>query len=377
MISGVLFVVLRPENSQKKSVYPLQTTRNEVADNAYIGHMRCAECHADTHTSHLTTPHSRTLTTAKASHTAALFCDTKHFGGEDFGTFEYICDDEGLAVSLPERFPDRLFPLDYAFGSGEHAVTFLTLLQDSGETVAIEHRMSWFRNGSKVETTPGQAKETPGRDMECFGKVFRGKDMHRCFNCHITTGKIVDGRVENLTAGVHCEKCHGPGAAHVSAAENGNLAEAKQSIRHGWTASEEITMCGECHRMPQEMTPARLKDYPNSLVRFQPVGLLQSRCYLNSSDVMKCTTCHDAHADVHSRTAEVQVENCRKCHSTNFQKPCSAGETTNCIACHMPAVELIPGVSFHDHWIRVRDAKPPENQSEGEHSHSEPHESDR
>ncbi len=377
MISDVLFVVLTPKNSQKQSVDTPQTTQNAVAYNAYIGHMRCAECHADTHKSHLTSPHSRTLTTAKASNIATLFCGQKHFGGEDFGTFEYICDDEGLAVSLRERFPDRLFPLDYAFGSGKHAVTFLTLLQDKEETVAVEHRMSWFRNSSKVDVTPGQSKETPGRDMDCFGKIFRGKDMHRCFNCHITTGRIVDGRVENLTAGVHCEKCHGPGAAHASAAENGNLVEAKNSIRHGWTASEEIAMCGECHRMPQEITSTRLKDYPNSLVRFQPVGLLQSRCYLNSSGVMKCTTCHDAHEDVHSRTAEVQVESCRKCHSTDIQKACSAGETSKCIDCHMPAVELIPGVSFHDHWIRVRDGKSQENKAAGDEGHSEAHSSDR
>ena len=26
----------------------------------------------------------------------------------------------------------------------------------------------------------------------------------------------------------------------------------------------------------------------------------------------------------------------------------------DCIGCHMPAVEFVPGISFHDHWIRLR-----------------------
>ena len=142
-----------------------------------------------------------------------------------------------------------------------------------------------------------------------------------------------------------------------SAAAAGEMDAALSAIRSHWTGPEEVAMCGECHRMPHDVSSDMLKEYPNVVTRFQPIGLLQSRCYLNSDGVLRCTTCHDSHASVESRTIERQTESCQSCHSTESQTSCAAGETTKCIDCHMPAVELVPGVSFHDHWIRVRTDK--------------------
>jgi hypothetical protein len=320
----------------------------------FVGHQKCFACHAEIHQSHLSTPHAFTMTPTSQSAAAQGLCNKLHFGGEGYGKFHYECDSEGLMVSLPERFSEKSFPLDYAFGSGKHAVTFLTLLRDGAETVSIEHRLSWFTGVADLAITPGQQNETPTRDVECFGKVFRGDDMHRCVGCHVTTGRIVDGGIEDLTPGVHCERCHGPGSTHVEAAEAGRLAESLLAIRRHWSASEEVAMCGECHRMPAEIDPVRLRAYPKSLIRFQPVGLLQSRCYLASDGAMKCTTCHDAHRDVNARTSEMQIDTCRNCHSSPTQVECGHGATDKCIGCHMPPIELLPGISFHDHWIRIR-----------------------
>ncbi|MEJ7595905.1 MAG: multiheme c-type cytochrome, partial [Planctomycetaceae bacterium] len=318
----------------------------------------------------MTTPHSRTFSATRDSSAAQSFCDGRHFAGDSYGEYEYKCDEEGLAVALKDRFPGRLFPLDFAIGSGAHAVTFLTLLKDGDETVAVEHRMSWFRNGEVAGITPGQSEVEPAGDMSYFGKVFRGDEMHRCVNCHVTTGRIIDGEIRDLTAGIHCERCHGPGAAHAVAAIAGDMDTALSAIRSHWTSAEEVAMCGDCHRMPRDVTTDRLTKYPNSLVRFQPIGLLQSNCYLNSGGALRCTTCHDAHDGVHSRSIERQTESCLSCHSHADQTKCAAKETAKCIECHMPAIELVPGVSFHDHWIRVRRDTPIPDNTEDASDHA-------
>lgn len=306
------------------------------------------------------------MVSTKASILAKELDKQSHFGGENFGNYHYVFDSEGLAVELPERFPGRLFPLDYALGSGEHAVTFLTLLKDGQETISVEHRLTWFRHLNRLSITPGQTDDAPEREMECFGKVFRGKDMHRCVRCHVTTGQVVNARVENLTPAIHCERCHGPGKRHVESAEKGTTADISSTIRHGWSPAEEVAMCGECHRMPDEIEPERLKRYPDSLVRFQPVGLLQSKCYLASEGALGCTSCHEPHDGVHSRTVEVQTETCRSCHSTGEQTRCGISKADGCIDCHMPAIELLPGIAFHDHWIRVREDQSPANGTAGD-----------
>jgi predicted CXXCH cytochrome family protein len=325
---------------------------------AFSGHLKCAECHGEIHQSHMTTPHSRTFSTTLDSEIARALDGSAHFGGDRYGEYRYELNQEGLEVSLKDHFSGRSFPLNFAVGSGKHAVTFLTLLEGGSETVAVEHRMTWFRNGERVGITPGQTNSRPDRSMTWFGKVIHGDEMHRCVNCHVTTGKIVGAGIQNLTAGVHCERCHGPGAEHAAAAAAGDMATALSAIQSRWTGPEEVAMCGDCHRMPHDISSDMLKEYPSVVTRFQPIGLLQSRCYTDSDGALRCTTCHDSHASVESRSMDRQTESCRSCHSTERQTLCAAGEISKCIDCHMPAIELVPGVKFHDHWIRVRTDNP-------------------
>ncbi len=351
------WIYLRPQELRPVAANAERTkpaSKGGVATAGFSGHQKCAECHSDIHQSHMNTPHSRTFSTTLESAEARSLDGSTYFAGEGYGTYRYELNHEGLVVKLGDRLSGRAFPLNFAVGSGKHAVTFLTLLQGGSQTVGVEHRMSWFRDGENARITPGQIHSEPDRSMSYFGKIIHGEEMHRCVSCHVTTGKIVGSEIQDLTAGVHCERCHGPGEKHAAAAANGDMVAALSTIQNRWSGPEEVAMCGECHRMPHDVTSDMLKEYPNVVTRFQPIGLLQSRCYLNSAGNLRCTTCHDSHAGVESRSMEHQTETCRSCHSTESQTSCAAGESTKCIDCHMPAVELVRGVSFHDHWIRVR-----------------------
>lgn len=322
----------------------------------YVGHQKCAECHADIAEKHLSSPHAHTFALTKDSNVAAMLCGMSVKASPPFNGYEYACDDQGLTAAIPEKFQE-VFPLDFALGSGKHAVTFLTLMQDaSGDPVGIEHRKTWFSSDKSLGLTPGHDDQVPNADGEYFGRIFIGDDLTRCIDCHTTAANIVGRELVNLYPNVQCEECHGPGSEHVAAAE---LDEANLhfKIESRWSAKAEIQMCGRCHRLPEDVDPDRLKRYPKSLVRFQSIGLLQSPCFLKSEGKLSCTTCHSPHDAVESRTHEEQIQTCLTCHQADVPEHvvCPVSPQQDCVRCHMPAIDLVRGIQFHDHWIRVRD----------------------
>lgn len=336
----------------------------------YAGHEACAECHADIAAAHQLTGHARTFALTKDSEIAARLCNSTRTLAEPYGRYEYTCDAEGVMVAIPARFGERAFPLEYAVGSGDHAVTFFTLMaKPRGETVGIEHRLTWFRSDETFDLTPGHADLLPELDAEFFGRVFSEEQARQCIGCHTTNVQFDGVRLMSLYPGVHCEECHGPGAGHVKAARKGDNAETvRNTIARVHDAGQEMELCGRCHRTAKDITPERLESYPRSVVRFQPVGLAKSRCFQQTPGGLRCTRCHDPHSPVSSRSLDDQVATCLECHSGPKQTPCSVSPTTDCIKCHMPALELVRGISFHDHWIRVR--------NEGDASRAAPDDAD-
>ncbi|HEY3963607.1 MAG TPA: multiheme c-type cytochrome [Planctomycetaceae bacterium] len=324
-------------------------------ENLYVGDETCARCHPGEALRHARSGHARTLTSTRDS-VAARRLDGKTFRDTERGTtFHYQMTDAGLIVSVPEKHADS-FPLTWAFGSGEHAVTFLTLIASrAGDTVGIEHRVSVFAPDDHLGLTPSHAGEQAQQAVEEFGRVKRGEKLTKCIGCHTTTARVEGAELADLRAGVGCERCHGPGGRHVQAAEE-NRGDAAMLFGTGQVAADDqIRMCGQCHRHPETLGETTISADNPRLARFQPVGLLQSACYRKSSGRMSCTTCHDPHEHA-PREREQYDGRCLTCH-TSRGKPsrlCPVSPQENCVSCHMPAVEVRPGTVFHDHWIRVR-----------------------
>ncbi|MFK8114392.1 MAG: cytochrome c3 family protein [Rubripirellula sp.] len=289
---------------------------------------------------------------------AAKFDGKKFDAGEVFGTYEYRADREGgLSVRLPTKFGDEPFPLQYVLGSGHTAQTLLTLAPGlDGQTEGIEHRVSCYPGG-RIDLTPGHPKMTPQSALEFFGDSSSGVPLQRCIYCHTTSARIVGEGIEDLVNSINCEKCHGPGSEHVRIARTNPTPPAYSVGRNTWDTESEMQLCGDCHRLPRHVTEKEIRDYPDLLVRFQPVGMLRSRCYLDSARELKCTTCHNPHQTIREMKTADHVKNCRSCHEpdTKTHVACPINPETGCIDCHMPAIELEQGIRFHDHWIRVRE----------------------
>ena len=368
IVVATLFGLMTEREHIPETVESIPTTPAvalKAAEPTYVGRDVCRECHAENHRLHGQHGHASTFTTTDRPEIANKFVNKTFDAGAPLGTFTYEASDEGLLARLPEQVVEVPFPLQYALGSGHSAITLLSLISDPEQgTVGIEHRATWLPNDDQLGPTPGQKHPVPKTLGQLFGQMIQGDVMHRCVYCHTTTGRIVEQQIVDLTPNVNCEKCHGPASEHVRQARITSMPPAFSVGRDDWDTESEVQLCGDCHRLPRHVSLKELREYPDSLVRFQPIGMLRSRCYLESEGQLKCTTCHNPHTTIEAVSKADHLQKCLDCHRENSEThvACPVSPQDGCIECHMPAHEFEHGIRFHDHWIRVR-----ENPSSSQH----------
>jgi hypothetical protein len=272
-------------------------------------------------------------------------------------------EDRLIAMPLDDQGAARVV-LDYAFGSGKHAMTFLSMLDEvDGRPRGQEYRLSYFHHKDAMGLTPGQRGKIGQPDYSPTGHELTVELTFKCFQCHTTRTSdrsATELDLATLIPNVSCERCHGPGQAHVDAARRGEGTLTMPFGPESWTAHELTKACGECHRLA-EMAPASAIQAGNpTLVRFQTIGLPQSPCYRRSEGRLSCVTCHEPHSRTSTdRPAYMAI--CLDCHQARPQTTCPVSPRDGCLDCHMPRQDAGNGMLFTDHWIRVRtDVEPSE-----------------
>jgi len=145
-------------------------------------------------------------------------------------------------------------PVEWAFGAGDHAVTFVSKV--SAEYY-LEHSFSYYPGSVSFDLTPRHDALPAATLQQAMGQPIKtggpGAAIVDCFGCHSTGSMAVQasGEVKVSETGIHCEACHGPGSAHAEAAARGETAEAARLIRNpGRLSGEELSVeCGRCHRV--------------------------------------------------------------------------------------------------------------------------------
>jgi hypothetical protein len=346
--------------------------QGRFASDPYIGSRVCAECHPGEAALHSRSGHALTLRPA-ARWAAARRLDGMTVADPELPEVRWSYRYRDGRLSIARRAGNQVEEClaEYAFGSGHHATTFVSVIDPTIPAI-LEHRLTYFTSERVLALTPGHETKPPPPGLTPHGGVPPPRDARSCFACHATqvSARERPGIDEaTMIPNVSCERCHGPGRAHVAAARRG-AAESELALPLGpdrWTAAELLQSCGACHRHPAGPRPEQIRPDDPTLARFQPIGLMLSRCYRQSAGALHCLTCHDPHARASSNRAGYDAV-CLECHggparaAESTPSPptagvaCSVSPGSRCVECHMPRVAVDSGrhILLSDHWIRIR-----------------------
>ncbi|MEO8126558.1 MAG: cytochrome c3 family protein [Bryobacteraceae bacterium] len=211
-----------------------------------------------------------------------------------------------------------------------------------------------------------------------------------CDGCHSVNYNVATKQVTEWNVG--CEKCHGPGAAHVKSPSRANIVN---PARLDFVRANDV--CLQCHTQGKpKNNPINGKyyDWPVGFVpgnqlsdfweleehklgettfthfaedsahknRMQGNDFVTSRMHARG---VTCFNCHDVHGTANAadviKPGNAMCLTCHGPHSPNgpsgtleqhtHHKPASAG--SECIACHMPAIaQTIADVNVRSHTFR-------------------------
>lgn len=335
-----------------------------AADGELVDATRCAECHPGVVEDFSSAPHSKTLRSGTDPELVGRFAGREvELEGRRY-RFESIDDELWFAT---DDMPVAI-RVDWIFGSGHHALTPISIEHDlDGHPTLTQLQVSWFSDDS-LGCTPGA--DCAGAGPPTLGIPHNAAETQRCFGCHASWLPQRKGRMhlDRAVVNLDCSRCHPGAAEHAASDGQSPLAVDWQQL----SPLESINRCGECHRRVDEFTPDELTPAHTHLVRFAPVGMALSPCFQVSNDPEQegafprfdCLSCHDPHLPTRT-DPEFFNARCRECHVDSAEPalhpqslaaPCADQPmNSSCVECHMPKSQVVPGLSFTDHWIRVRE----------------------
>ena len=387
--------------------YPWQGGRPRVAhaqqvNNGYVDPSTCARCHEDIAKTYRQTGMGRSF--HRADHADRIEDFTTHntlYNKASDRYYKIVERDgklyeerhqigfEGKDTNLEEM------QIDYVVGSGNHSRTYL---HRTNEGKLIELPVSWYSEMG------GYWGMSPGYD-NANQQDFRRPIVFECMSCHNAYPSLGQAAIaspdknifdKEIPEGIDCQRCHGPGSAHVRAAsyKGASLESIRAAIVNPATLSRDRQMdvCMQCHlettsselpdalrkvgSVPFSYRPGQsLQDYELFFdrkpgtgyddrleVAHQAYRLRKSACFLKSQ--MTCTTCHDPHQVPRGEEATKHyVAVCSSCHANVHVAGvpgmlASASKTTgtgpNCLTCHMWKARTSDAVHvvMTDHYIQ-------------------------
>jgi predicted CXXCH cytochrome family protein len=357
----------------------------------YVDPAICAGCHQDIAKTYLLTGMGRSVyrptaantvedyQTRNAVHNAAS--DLTYTMIERDGRFYQRRSEKGFDAKETNVAEEQI---DYVIGSGNHARSYLHRGSDGR---LIELPVSWYVENS------GYWAMSPGYDragQEDFRRAITGE----CLLCH--NGLPLKGSYPErgdtglslfpnpIPEGIDCQRCHGPGGAHVRAALAANTP--REKIREAivnparLSRDRQLEVCMQCHlETSSSLMPNEIRRYNHNIDSYrpgEPMGdyklffdrasgqgdrfeiahagyrLRMSACFRSSQ--MTCLTCHDPHQSYRTENSTARyVAVCQGCHQAVVHKA-SLPAGTDCLSCHMPKrrTDDVVHVVMTDHYIQ-------------------------
>ncbi len=252
----------------------------------------------------------------------------------------------------------------YVVGSGNHARSYL---RHHPNGVVTQLPVTWYSREKRWGMSPGY--DVPNH-LDFSRAVPQG-----CVFCHTAYPRLLSERIEDshyfpspIPEGIGCERCHGPGGAHVQLASQGESEQLRQSIYNPGRDTKEAqsTVCYQCHmEVSVDSLGTRVIKPGEDVFSFRPGRLFSSyaiqfsverpgardfqvvqhaelmeasRCFQASAGRMTCTSCHDPHRKVSSNYAPAYYrQRCLECHDAGkLTRHTAVQRSGDCSQCHMP-----------------------------------------
>jgi len=360
-----------PEDPRLSYSGPFQNIHPDVP---YVGDAKCAQCHSDIATAYREHPMGRSLLPIPQIE-GRLRHDREAHDPFDALDTQFHTDSQGDRLVFLQSARDEkgagIYELttsvDFALGSGTRGYSFLT----NRDGYLCQAPVSWFSQKQIWDVSPGFNSEwRAGRPVSA-----------ECLYCHANRVRCLEGYVNRYQEPIFdgytigCERCHGPGAAHVAyRGGKDQKADPDYTIVNPRHLGPELraSVCEQCHVTGEARVVPRgrdLQDFRPGLpfeafrtvlvldaetsVGRKAVGhveqMYQSKCFSKSVEKpadgtlkLGCTSCHDPHRhESAAQRAAHYRERCLKCHESGT--PCNEPELkrqqvngNSCIDCHMP-----------------------------------------
>lgn len=385
LLASMLFIAPFCSKKQDSATSPEFVNHHDSVQ--YVGMEACGSCHYDKMQTFLHTGMGQSFGEANPSKSAARF-EPHSVLFDSASGYYYQPIWKGNNLYLKEFRLEAgdtthllMEQIDYIIGSGQHTNSHLIRKGD----YLVQAPFTWYAQKGKLDLPPG----FEGGNNSRFSRVID----QECMGCHNSTPQMLRGErsFKNVGKGIDCERCHGPGSAHVAMRSAGKSPEngldrtivnpAKLPL------SLQIDVCQRCHLQGNnvlqegktfnsfrpgmklaDVFEVYLPQYEGGGSRFNMANhadrLQSSRCFTvtaarNEQAGLTCITCHNPHVSVKTIGASQFNAKCLSCHMA--KDPCKESLQTrqkvqnNCVNCHMPAsgTEDIPHVTVHDHKIGV------------------------
>jgi predicted CXXCH cytochrome family protein len=353
---------------------------------APVGAQACAPCHQQVHDAWTSGRHSKMLQPAATDSVKGDFSRSRltlHSrpyrlrvaDGKYFVTESYLTGQE------------QEHRVEYTLGS-RRIQHYLTTIEN-GRIIVLPpswdvQRREWFDNMDIVRPDENDRKPFQQWNKNCVGCHVSQQQ-----NNYVAATKTYATRWMDF--GTSCERCHGPGSAHLQQHTQSDRPGAPgppSIVRPTRLDAETSTMvCAQCHSLRDVVAPdfkagenyydyfvpvleygVRKESDPNYWAdgrtrRFSndAIGLWQSECFLRGGAT--CTMCHDPHVPNVDRSPQLTAATsnalCARCHAdvstrlTAHTRHRADSEGSSCVECHMPRTVVSIRATMRDHTMSL------------------------
>ena len=339
----------------------------------YVGKEQCRMCHAEIYDSYMQTGMGKSLHHATRENSALdgsnmpIIHDTiKNLSYQPFFKNDSLFLKE-FRLDAKDTVHQIIKKVDYKIGSGHHTNSHLF------EINGYVHQMpyTYYTEAKIADLPPGfeggnNSRFTREIALECMS-------CHNAYSNHESTSS---NKYNEIPLGIDCERCHGPGEAHVKRKLAGEIIDTSKYIDYSIVNPGKLALdlqfdvCQRCHLQGtsvlasgksfesfkpgmylKDVMDTYLPKYENNnsfIMASHADRLQQSACFENAE--MTCITCHNPHKSVTTLGSVYFDNKCMQCHEI-----CDDKQTQNCASCHMPksSTSDIMHVSITDHKIDV------------------------